>query len=159
MNNSMWKFLFKNWGTFLAHQISVYMVNNHFKLLCQEKLLPNCLPRLIKHLCVIGNSLVYWCHNSHWYFLALIFHSYWCSHPLIIFTSSSSKTQGYALTIKFSEGCITLSFTWIFSFPTIRAHARARTHRHTHVRAHQCMHAHTHFKCLNTFSSKWNFFH
>lgn len=47
-------------GVFLADQISVYMVNNHFKLLCQEKLLlPNCLPRLIKHLRVFGNSMVY----------------------------------------------------------------------------------------------------
>ena len=69
---------------FLAHQISVYIVNNHFKLLCQEKLLlPNCLPRLIKHLCVIGNSLLNWYHNSHWYFLALIFYIHWCSLPFI----------------------------------------------------------------------------
>lgn len=42
------------------------MVNSHFKLLWQEKrLLLNYLPRLIKRLCIIDNSLVYWYHNSH----------------------------------------------------------------------------------------------
>lgn len=77
---------------FSAHQISVHMVNNHFTLLCQKKLLlPNCLPRLIKRLCIIGNSLVY--HNSQCYFLALIFHSHWCSLPLMFLSPVVSKLR------------------------------------------------------------------
>lgn len=131
-NNSMWKFFFFL-TFFLAHQISVYIVNNHFKLLCQEKpLLPNWLPRLIKHLCATGNSLLYWYGNSQWYFLAVIFYTHWCSLPSI-FTSSSSKIKGYVLAIRFLVGSLQVLLSG-FSLCLY----------HTHTHTYACMHVHTH---------------